>query len=98
MRATTNILKVLSVLDQQRQEQHYALQLSTSAKVNVGTVYAVLDRLEEAGLVRSALEDIDPVEAGRPQRRYYQISDQGETYLRREVQAMSTVLSGGRYV
>lgn len=97
MRATNNILRILSALSQDRQGQHYALQLSKDARVNVGTVYAVLDRLETAKYVNSSLEAIDPAQAGRPQRRYYQITQSGQTYLDEQLQELRQLLPGVAY-
>jgi PadR family transcriptional regulator, regulatory protein PadR len=42
-----------------------------------------LARLEEAGWVTSAWEDIDPAIEGRPLRRYYQLSLDGAERARR---------------
>ena len=39
-----------------------------------GTLYKALSRLENAGLLASKWEEVDPVAAGRPRRRLYWVS------------------------
>ncbi|UQN10581.1 PadR family transcriptional regulator [Deinococcus sp. QL22] len=97
MRPTNNILKVLAILSRTPDANHYPLQLSKEAKVNIGTVYALLDRLEQGKYVSSALEDIDPKQAGRPQRRYYHISKEGRAYLNEHVGELRQMFSEVAY-
>lgn len=80
LRITINLLRVLRVLLDNLDAQHYALDLSKSARVNVGSIYALVARLQRAGLLRSDLEEIDPVVAGRPPRRYYRLTGEGIRY------------------
>lgn len=58
-------------------ERRYGLELSDAAGLKPGTVYAILARLERMGWLRSSTEDIDPVKAGRPPRRLYELSASG---------------------
>jgi PadR family transcriptional regulator PadR len=50
-----------------------------------GTLYPVLVRLEQAGWVEAAWEDLDPVAAGRPARRYYGLTADGVRAARLEL-------------
>lgn len=88
LRITRNFLQVLRVLSSRFEDEHYALELAKEARVSVGSIYALLSRLEEGGLVKSDLEGIDPSAAGRPQRRYYRLTasgvQQAAEILRRE--------------
>ena len=45
--------------------------------LQTGTLYPILLRLEEAGWLVSAWEDIDPRAAQRPRRRYYRLTGLG---------------------
>jgi PadR family transcriptional regulator, regulatory protein PadR len=45
--------------------------------VFTGTLYPMLLRFEAAGWMRSEWEDIDPREAGRPRKRFYQLTPTG---------------------
>jgi DNA-binding PadR family transcriptional regulator len=55
------------------QEAETARQLTAH-----GTLYRALDRMEEAGLVKSRWEDPTPEAEGRPRRRLYQVTAEGE--------------------
>lgn len=46
-----------------------------------GTVYPILRRFEEAGWVSSEWEDADPRQEGRPRRRHYSLTDNGNAAL-----------------
>ncbi|WP_230294272.1 PadR family transcriptional regulator [Deinococcus sp. 6GRE01] len=89
---TSNILKVLGVLSGDSTGQLYPLELSKRAHVNVGSVYAVLDRLEQAKYVQSQLEDIDPKVEGRPQRRYYAITGEGRSYFQKHMDELRQIM------
>jgi DNA-binding PadR family transcriptional regulator len=51
-----------------------------------GTLYPILQRLEDAGWCRSYWEAGDPSELGRPNRRYYELTPVGQ---RRTQEALS---------
>jgi DNA-binding PadR family transcriptional regulator len=72
---------VLAALSQLKEEKYgYALISSLADKgldIEQGTLYPLLRRLEEQGLLKSEWN----VEGSRP-RRYYQISDQGSSTLK----------------
>jgi PadR family transcriptional regulator, regulatory protein PadR len=55
----------------------YGLELCTFAGLASGTIHPILARLENIGWVESRWEDLDPVEAGRPRRRYYRLTREG---------------------
>lgn len=74
---TTQTLRVLSVLLENLDGQHYGLQISKQARLPTGSVYPILARLERYGWVESAPEDIDPVVEGRRPRRYYRLTPSG---------------------
>lgn len=58
-------------------DEHYGLQIADAAGLPGGTIYPILIRLEQCGWLESRWEDIDPQEEGRPQRRYYRLSERG---------------------
>jgi PadR family transcriptional regulator PadR len=57
--------------------EHYGVEISTQAGLPSGTVHPILARLEGVGWLTSRWEDVDPREAGRPARRYYQLTPDG---------------------
>src|SRR6266511_3683926 len=77
-RITLQTLKVLAVLAAQPSEHHYGLEIAKAAGLATGTLYPILARLEQLGWVTSDWEQVDPVAEGRPRRRYYLLSAEGE--------------------
>lgn len=94
IRITSNMLRVLRVLLSHLDGEHYAFDLSKSARVNVGTIYALLTRLEQQGMVRSDLEDIDAAAAGRPPRRYYRLTSSGIRFAEQALRQELDLLGG----
>ena len=89
-------VSMLAVLSQLREEQYgYSLKQSLDAKgmaINEGTLYPLLRRLENQGLLES---DWLVVDDARP-RRYYKMSQDGETVyanLVQEWQALGVVMN-----
>jgi DNA-binding PadR family transcriptional regulator len=87
---------VLAVLSQLQDKQYgYSLKQLLSYKgmeINEGTLYPLLRRLEGQGLLSSEWQVVDDV---RP-RRYYQISEDGQTILAnltQEWQSLGSVMS-----
>lgn len=95
IRITRNILQVFVIMLRNPAGQHYALELSRDAKVSVGTIYSVLARLEQHGLVVGTFEDIDPAAAGRPARRYYTFTPEGRRLAHAEVAAVQAAFAPG---
>jgi len=70
-------LKVLGVLLSDPIGEHYGLEIAKRAGLASGSLYPILARLEEAGWITGAWEQIDPVAAGRRPRRYYTLTANG---------------------
>lgn len=73
-RITGNVVAVLAAMVEDPQQPWYGLELARDSNIGSGTIYAVLRRLERAGWVEAAWEDIDPVAEGRPARRLYRLA------------------------
>ena len=86
-----NELRVLAAL--LRPGEHYALGLTRTAGVSVGSIYATLDRLEDRNLLTFGWEDIDPVQAGRPPRCYYALTPHGRAVAEAEIGRMQKALT-----
>jgi DNA-binding PadR family transcriptional regulator len=79
VRITVPVLRVLQAfLAAGGAEPLYGLELMDQTGLKSGTLYPVLARLEEAGWVTSSWEDTDPRDAGRPRRRYYELTGLGQ--------------------
>jgi PadR family transcriptional regulator PadR len=76
-RITLSTLRVLAVLLADPVGEHYGLELCREAELPGGTLYPILARLERAGWLTSAWEDIDEAAEGRRRRRYYRLTDSG---------------------
>jgi PadR family transcriptional regulator, regulatory protein PadR len=74
---TTPTLRVLAALLADPLGEHYGLELSRAAGLPSGTVYPILARLEGAGWLVGAWEEIDQQAEGRRRRRYYRLTGTG---------------------
>ncbi|MFD4206768.1 PadR family transcriptional regulator [Micromonospora tulbaghiae] len=77
MRLTIPVAKVLSALLAEPGAPRYGLDLMRLTGLPSGTLYPVLHRLQAAGWLAADWEDVDPVAAGRPARRYYRLTGEG---------------------
>ena len=84
-RMSMQTLRVLKILLDEPLSEHFGLEISRKAGLPTGSIYPILARLEQAGWLESAWEDIDPVVAGRRRRRYYQLSGDGVEKARHAV-------------
>src|SRR5215213_1637146 len=58
-------------------KERYGVEIGAAAGLPSGTVHPILARLEGVGWLESRWEEIDPRAAGRPARRYYQLTPDG---------------------
>jgi DNA-binding PadR family transcriptional regulator len=86
VRITLQTLQVLQVLLDAPADEHYGLKISETSGLPTGSIYPILTRLETAGWVSSAWEDIDESAEGRRRRRYYQLTDEGAQKARSEIE------------
>lgn len=70
---TLPVQYVLHVLLEDPDREMYGLEISEAAGLASGTIHPILARLEAAGWVTSRWEEVNPSQAGRPRRRYYQV-------------------------
>jgi len=69
--------RVLDALLADPSAELYGIEVGDAAGLPSGTVHPILARLEGLGWLTSRWEDIDPSVAGRPARRYYQLTPHG---------------------
>lgn len=70
----------------------YGRELMEAGGVKSGTLYPILDRLEDEGWIVGEWEAVDPRTVGRPRRRYYKLTGAGAVAATREVQRASARL------
>jgi PadR family transcriptional regulator, regulatory protein PadR len=81
-RAAAKVLLVF--LDQPARDQ-YGFGLMRSTGVKSGSLYPILGRFEEAGWIEGYEEDIDEHAEGRPRRRLYRLTANGQREASRAV-------------
>ncbi|MEV4756693.1 PadR family transcriptional regulator [Micromonospora sp. NPDC049559] len=96
VRVTTAVARVLAAFLADPAAERYGLDLIGATGLPSGTIYPILVRLEQAGWVDRAWEEIDPVAAGRPARRYYRLTADGLARARVELAALHQQLSPAR--
>jgi PadR family transcriptional regulator, regulatory protein PadR len=81
-RMTAQTLAVLALLLEDPTAEWHGFGLIDRTKIKSGTLYPILIRLEKAGWLESRLEAVDPHVAGRPPRRLYVLTGEGERLAR----------------
>ena len=81
-RVTTAFLKVLAYFMgfDERDRGICGIDIIKNTNLVSGTVYPILNRMEETGWLESTEEDIDPKKEGRPKRRFYKLTVNGVTH------------------
>jgi PadR family transcriptional regulator, regulatory protein PadR len=98
VRVSRPMLKVLKMMIEHPQTPYSGADIARTVGIGSGTLYPLLQRLENAGWLKSDWEQVDPVEAGRPRRRHYQLTGHGQVLAARalaEVQTSAGVLAWG---
>jgi PadR family transcriptional regulator PadR len=90
IRLSAPTLKVLKLLLEQPRLGRSGADISRSLRIPSGTMYPLLARLERAGWLRSEWEAVEPAEAGRPRRRFYQLTGHGQTSASRALAELQT--------
>jgi DNA-binding PadR family transcriptional regulator len=86
IRHSSHSLKLLKMMIEKPLEGRSGADISKALSIGSGTLYPLLQRLENAGWLKSEWEDLDPSEAGRPRRRYYRLTGEGQ---KQAVQALA---------
>lgn len=71
-------LKLLKMLIEKPLQGRSGADISKTLSIGSGTLYPLLQRLENAGWLKSEWEQLDPSQAGRPRRRYYKLTGEGQ--------------------
>lgn len=85
MKLTGPLERVLRVLIADPAAPHYGYDLMKAARLASGTLYPMLARLQDQGLVESEWEAKDASAGGRPPRRYYRLTAEGLRVARLEL-------------
>jgi DNA-binding PadR family transcriptional regulator len=85
LRDTKNMLRISHALLQLDPKRRYGFKLMQYTRLPSSSMYPMLHRMELAGLVTSYLEKWDGPK-GRPLRRYYELTEDGEDVFHRKVE------------
>jgi PadR family transcriptional regulator, regulatory protein PadR len=98
VKLTGPLERVLRVLLADPVAPHYGYDLMKAANLASGTLYPMLARLQQEGLVDSQWEDRSPDAGGRPPRKYYRLTAEGARVARLELAHTSTAPASTRRV
>jgi PadR family transcriptional regulator len=79
-RLTQPALKVLRFLLDNPRQCRSGAEIAKATGVFSGTLYPLLIRLENAGWLSSEWEQVQPSEVGRPRRRFYTLTPNGQNW------------------
>jgi DNA-binding PadR family transcriptional regulator len=85
MKLTGPLERVLRAFLADPAGRHYGYPLMKAARLPSGTLYPMLARLQEQGLVTSEWETRPEDAGGRPLRKYYQLTAEGARVARLEL-------------
>jgi PadR family transcriptional regulator, regulatory protein PadR len=85
VKLTGPLERVLKVLTADPSASHYGYDLMKAAKLPSGTLYPMLARLEQEGLVESEWEAQRTDAGGRPPRKFYRLTAEGARVARAEL-------------
>ena len=83
-------LKVLKLMLEKPREGRSGAEISRALGIGSGTLYPLLARLENADWMKSEWEQVDPAEVGRPRKRFYKLTGQGQTRARKALAELQT--------
>lgn len=84
-RPSASTLSVLAVFLEEPATPRYGLELGKLASVGSGTLYPILERLEDDGHIAGDWEDISEAVEGRRRRRYYTLTPNGRIWAEQEL-------------
>jgi PadR family transcriptional regulator, regulatory protein PadR len=90
VKLTGPLERVLRVLIADPSAPHYGYDLMKAAKLSSGTLYPMLARLQQEGLVDSEWEPQRQEAGGRPPRKYYRLTAEGARVGRLELAQVPT--------
>jgi PadR family transcriptional regulator len=91
VKLTGALERVLRVMVTDPAEPHYGYDLMRAAKLPSGTLYPMLARLQQEGLVDAEWEAQRQDTGGRPPRKYYRLTGEGLRIARHELARVAHV-------
>jgi len=86
---TPKMAEVLKIFLEDPAKPRYGFEIMQRARLQSGSLYPMLARLERAGWLTGNRETIDPRMAGRPSRRHYTITGEAAIVAHDRLEALS---------
>jgi PadR family transcriptional regulator, regulatory protein PadR len=96
VKLTGPLERVLRVFLADPVAQHHGYDLMKAARLSSGTLYPMLARLQQEGLLTAEWEPQVGDPSGRPPRRYYQLTGEGSRVARIELARASSASRAAR--
>ncbi|MEI9922597.1 MAG: helix-turn-helix transcriptional regulator [Bradyrhizobium sp.] len=84
-RVSAKGLKVLHAFVEAGNRELSGADIAERTDILSGTLYPILIRFRSAGWLKDRWEDDEPVELGRPKRRYYKLTATGQAAYRKNL-------------
>jgi DNA-binding PadR family transcriptional regulator len=91
-RMSAQTLKLLAALLEADAREMSGAEIGKSTKLQSGTLYPILMRLENYGWLSSRWETEEPNELGRPRRRFYRLTGLGQRQAMASMQELRSSL------
>lgn len=88
-RVSAKGLKVLHAFIEAGARELSGADIAERTGILSGTLYPILIRFKSAGWLQDRWEDHEPVELGRPKRRYYKLTATGQAAYRKNLPSAS---------
>lgn len=98
MKLTEPLERLLRVLVADPAAPHYGYDLMKATRLPSGTLYPMLARLQQEGLVTSKWEEQRQDSGGRPPRKYYRLTGEGARVARLELASASSRRGRTRHI
>jgi DNA-binding PadR family transcriptional regulator len=93
-RLSAQALKVLGTLLTPNDSGLSGAEIGRATKLQSGTLYPILLRLEQAGWLKSQWETDSPQELGRPRRRFYKLTGHGARHAKSAFRDVTSTIGG----
>ena len=100
MNVSGKSLELLLYLATRHHDEFSGYQLGKTLGISSGTLYPLLVKLKQAGMLQDRWENEDPSKLGRPRRRYYKVTGLGVQVTEEKMQILDArygqkTLTGG---
>jgi PadR family transcriptional regulator, regulatory protein PadR len=88
---THRVLLILKHFLEAGTKEYAGADIFRKTRIPSGNLYVILGNLQEAGVLESRWEDIDPKAAGRPKRRFFKLTKDGRSFAKQRLDELALV-------